>query len=119
MRKIPADALRLPFVFCSIQHFLQGFKPGTRKRTQNERRGAIRAIGQEGFCTEELSVTEVYETGAFIAAGARPVPFELHYMPKGSLYTGGWRIFFFLDDVGPVRGPETAEITPRNDSPTA
>lgn len=64
-------------------------------------------------------MTEVYETGAFIAAGARPVPFELHYMPKGSLYTGGWRIFFFLDDVGPVRGPETAEITPRNDSPTA
>lgn len=69
----------------------------------------MRAIGQEGFCTEELSVTEVYDTGAFIAAGARPVPFELHYMPKGSLYTGGWRIFFFLDDVGPVRGPETAE----------
>ena len=59
--------------------------------------------------TEELSVTEVYDTGAFIAAGTRPVPFELHYMPKGSLYTGGWRIFFFLDDVGPVRGPETAE----------
>lgn len=69
----------------------------------------MRAIGQEGFCTEELSVTEVYDTGAFIAAGARPVPFELHYMAKGSLYTGGWRIFFFLDDVGPVRGPETAE----------
>lgn len=69
----------------------------------------MRAIGQNGFCTEELSVTEVYDTGAFIAAGARPVPFELHYMAKGSLYTGGWRIFFFLDDVGPVRGPETAE----------